>query len=154
MSLRLLLRPGPKRPRPGTRHISISRNCPNGRAQSPAREAQSPAPSGKWHQRFQATDHIIADEKAQTVAAPSRDQRRMKMCLSAVAAALVGVMSLAACGSTPTSKPGPAESPSPCARIPAKETNYGHIRDERPRSAPMGGALLRSSGAFSLYQRS
>jgi len=33
--------------------------------------------------------------------------------------------------------------------FPVKETNYGHIRDERPWSAPMGRALLRSSGVFS-----
>src|SRR5689334_10267878 len=33
--------------------------------------------------------------------------------------------------------------------IPVKETNYGRIRDEGPWSAPMGRAVLRSSGAFS-----
>jgi len=41
---------------------------------------------------------------------------------SAVAAALIGVLSLAACGTTPASQPGPATSPSPATSTPAPAT--------------------------------
>ena len=40
----------------------------------------------------------------------------------AVAAALIGVTSLAACGTTPASQPGPATSPSPATSTPAPAT--------------------------------